>query len=106
MGTRTRIKIVHDERVITSTYYNMDGHIKNWSSKLVVALQQTTPKNIIENSSLFQFMNNDNYAVGDDMLSYLCLVELLEDNYNIKVYAFDKTLEFDGGLDAFSRKYY
>jgi len=82
----------------------MDGHVKNWSAQLVVALQHTSPKNILDNRSLFRFMFND-YNRDDDNLSYLCEVEILEDNYHIKVYEFNKELNFEGTLDEFSRKY-
>ena len=80
---------------------NSDGHVENWSAQLVVALQHTTPKNILDNRSLFRFMFDE----SDDFLSYLCEVEVLEDNYCIKVYGFDKELNFEGSLDEFSRKY-
>lgn len=104
MSTKARVTLRSNGEEISTRHFLMDGYVENWSSQLIEALNQTTPKSILDNSSLFRFMFND-YDEDDDFLSYLCDIEVLEDDYYIKVYGFDKELNFEGSLDEFSMKY-
>jgi len=45
-------------------------------------------KEILKNRLLFQFLSND--YTDDDMLNYLCEVDISKDDYKIKVFNFDK----------------
>jgi hypothetical protein len=46
-----------------------------------------------------------NDPVSDDLISYLCKVDISNDNYEITIYGFENRLIFKGGLDEFSDKY-
>jgi len=103
MGTRTSIRIENNEKYICSKYINMDGHVKNWAPILITALNQTSPKEILKNRQLLKFMCDD-YFGADDMLSYLCIVDISNNKYKITIKGYDKLL-FEGTLEDFSEKY-
>ena len=81
----------------------MDGHVENWTPTLITALNQTTPKDILKNRQLLKFMCDD--YENDDMLSYLCEVDISDDDYIITIYGYQKKLLFKGALDEFSAQY-
>ncbi len=103
MGTRAKIRIEANGKHVCSKYFNMDGHVENWAPILITALQQTTPKTILKNRQLFKFMCED-YG-GDEYLSYLCEVDISDDDYKIKIYGYEKELLFEGTLEEFSEQY-
>jgi hypothetical protein len=103
MGTRSKIRLVNGDEYIDSKYYSIDGHVENFAPALIVALNNTTPKEILKNRLLFKLMSDD--YTDDDMLSYLCEVDIAQDNYNIKIFNYEKELIFDGDLDKFSSLY-
>jgi hypothetical protein len=103
MGTNAKIKLMNGDKYISSTYYNMDGYVENFAPELIVALNTITPKEILKNRLLFQFLSND--YTDDDMLNYLCEVDISKDDYKIKVFNFDKEKIFEGDLQEFSLSY-
>jgi hypothetical protein len=103
MGTNAKIKLMNGDKYISSTYYNMNGYVENFAPELIVALNTTTPKEILKNRLLFQFLSND--YTDDDMLNYLCEVDISKDDYKIKVFNFDKEKIFEGDLQEFSLSY-
>ena len=103
MGTRTKIKIVNKDTYICSKYFNMDGHVRNWAPELIISLNQTSPKDILKNRQLFKFMFDD--YESDEFLDYLCIVDIFDNEYNIKIYRFGKEVLFEGNLDQFSEQY-
>ncbi len=103
MGTRAKIRIEANGRYLSSKYIHMDGHIENWAPMLITALNQTTPENILKNRQLLKFMFEDH--TDDDFLSYLCVVDVSNKDYKIKIYGFGKELLFEGTLDEFADKY-
>ena len=103
MGTRAKIRIETKGKYVCATYFNMDGHVENWAPILITALRQTTPETILKNRQLFRFMCDD--YESDEGLSYLCEVDVSEEDYKIAVYGYNKKLLFEGTLDEFSENY-
>ncbi len=103
MGTRAKIRIEAKGTYLCSKYINMDGHVENWAPMLITALNNTTPKTILKSRQLLKFMFDD--FERDDVLSYLCEVDISDDEYKIKIYGYEKKLLFEGSLDEFSEKY-
>ena len=103
MGTRAKIRITNGNQYLCSKYFNMDGHVENWAPILITALNQTTPSAILKNRQLLKFMFDD--YERDDYLSYLCEVDISDDDYKITIYGYEKKLIFEGTLDEFSEKY-
>ena len=103
MGTHAKVKLMNGDKYISSTYYNMDSYLENFTPKLIVALNNTTPKKILKNKLLFQFLSND--YTDDDMLNCLCEVDISQEVYKIKVFNYDKEKIFEGDLEEFSLNY-
>ncbi len=103
MGTRTRIIIESEGEYLCSKYIRMDGHIYNWAPKLITALNKTNTKSILKNRQLLEFMI-DNYVVSDNF-SYVCKVDISNDDYKIVIYDYKDEVIFEGGLNEFSDKY-
>ena len=103
MGTSAKVKLMNGDKYISSTYYNMDGYLENFAPELIVALNTTTPKEILKNRLLFQFLSND--YTDDDMLNCLCEVDISQEEYKIKVFDYDKKKIFEGNLQEFSLNY-
>ena len=103
MGTRAKIRIESGDKYLCSKYYNMDGHVENWAPILITALNQTTPNAILKNRQLLKFMFDD--YERDEFLDYLCIVDISDDEYKIRIYGYKKKLIFEGTLDEFSEKY-
>ncbi len=103
MGTRAKIRIEANGKPLCSKYFNMDGHVENWAPMLITALNQTTPRAILENRQLLRFMFDD--YERDDLLSYLCEIDISDGNYKMTIHGYDGKLLFEGTLDEFSKKY-
>lgn len=82
----------------------MDGHVANWAPILITALNQTSPKEILKNRQLLKFMC-DNYYGSDNMLSYLCIVNISDNQYKVTISGYNSKLLFEGTLDEFAEKY-
>ena len=102
MGTRTKIRIEAKGKYLCSKFIGMDGHVENWAPILITALNQTTPRAILESRQLLKFMVDD--YERDDHLDYLCKVDVSDDSYSIAIYG-GKKLLFEGSLDEFSERY-
>ena len=72
-----------DFSYLCSKYFNMDGHVGNWAPTLITAVNQTSPENILKNRQLLKFMFDD--YESDDYLSYLCVVDISDNDYKITV---------------------
>ncbi len=103
MGTTAKIRIKNKGKCLCSTYFNMDGHVENWATMLIAALNQTSPGDILKNRQLLKFMFDD--YESDEYLNYLCEVDISDNDYRVTLYGYDKTLLFEGTLDEFSAKY-
>ncbi len=103
MGTRAKIRIGAKGTCLSSKYFNMDGHVENWAPTLITALNQTTPKAILANRQLLKFMCDD--YERDDLLNYLCEVDISGENYIVTLRGFGGRLIFEGELGEFSKIY-
>ncbi len=103
MGTRARISIEAKGRILCSTYLGMDGHVENWAPTLIAALNQTNPEAILKNRQLLRFMFDD-YERDDDP-SYLCKVDISDDDYRITIHGYGGKLLFEGPVEEFSDTY-
>jgi hypothetical protein len=66
-------------------------------------LNQTTPRAILESSQLLKFIFDD--YESDDILNYLCEVDVSDDDYKITIRGYGGKLLFEGTLAEFSKKY-
>ena len=106
MSTRTRIKFIHEGKAIGAAYIPMDGHIENFAPELISALKATTVKDILKNKQLIKIIGELGlWGERDEFLDYLCEVDLSEDEYQIRLYGFEKKLEFGGTLNEFAEQY-
>ncbi len=103
MGTRAKIRIKAKDRTLCSKFFSMDGHIGNWAPTLIVTLNQTTPRTLLESRQLLEFMVAD--YESDEHLSYLCTVNISDEDYSITIHGYDRKLLFEGTLGEFSGKY-
>jgi hypothetical protein len=103
MGTRAEIRIEAKGKYLCSKYFNMDGHVENWAPVLITALNQTTPRAILQSRQLLRFIFDD--YERDDHSDYLCKVDVLDDSYKIKIYEYGEELLFEGTLDEFAQRY-
>ncbi|MBO0612953.1 hypothetical protein [Thiothrix fructosivorans] len=107
MGTRARIKLVNDGKVIAATYIHMDGFVSKFAPNLILALQSVTPADILNVKRLFQM-----FALvglydggGDENMNYLCEVDISQNQYKITIHGFQQKLLFQGTLEEFARCY-
>ena len=103
MGTRAKVRLETKDEHVCSTYFHMDGHVKNWAPELISALSRTTPDNILKNRQLLKFMSND--YERDEWMDYLCIVDISDEHYKITIYGYGKKMLFEGSLDEFAEKY-
>ena len=103
MGTRAEIRIEAKGKHLCSRYFGMDGHVENWAPILITALNQTSPRAILEARQLFKLMFDD--CARDDHLNYLCTVDVSDDNYKVTIRGYGGESLFEGSLDEFSEKY-
>ncbi len=94
MGTRAKIRIETKGKHLCSKYFNMDGHVQNWAPEFIIALNQTSPGDILKNRQLLKFMFDD--YERDDYLDYLCKVDISDDDYKITIYGYEEELLFEG----------
>ncbi len=95
MGTRAKIRIEAKGKALCAKYLGMDGHVENWAPTLITALNQTTPRALLESRQLLKFMFDD--YERDDHLSYLCKVDISDEdykNYKITIHGYDGRLLF------------
>jgi hypothetical protein len=106
MSTRSRIKFIHEEKEIAAAYIPMDGHIENFAPGLIAALKATTVKDILKNKQLIMIIGESGlWGERDEFLDYFCEVDLSENEYAIRLYGFEKELQFSGTLDEFAEQY-
>ncbi|OQX10561.1 MAG: hypothetical protein BWK73_19935 [Thiothrix lacustris] len=107
MGTRTRITLSNEGKILAATYIHMDGHVEKFAPRLILALQTTTPADILKNRQLFQFFAMDGLydGGGDDGMSYVCDVDISQNQYAVTLSGFGQKLLFQGTLDEFARCY-
>lgn len=102
MGTRANIEITYKDKVITSKYLSMDGHLQNWAPNLINALNTISTKELIKCSQLLTFMSEDCYCNnGND---WSCEVKIIDDKYEIMIKSFDRIV-FTGSLEKFASEY-
>ncbi|KHD05833.1 hypothetical protein PN36_28075 [Candidatus Thiomargarita nelsonii] len=90
-----------------ATYFSIDGHVWNFAPELIAVLKATTPQEIFKNKKLIQLIGKNGLydGVEDSFLDHLCEVDVSQDNYVIKLYGFEKRLDFCGSLTEFAEKY-
>ena len=102
MGTRATIEIRHEGKLITSKYYQMDGHVENWAGRLIAILNDIPPEELLKMSRLFQFMNEDRYLGGGN--DWDCDIDIVDGEYEVTVEKFGETV-FSGSLAKFDSEY-
>jgi len=102
MGTRANIEITYKDKVITSKYLSMDGHLQNWAPDLINALKTISAKELIKCSQLLTFMSEDCYI--DSGNDWNCEVIIIDDTYEIIIKNFDRIV-FTGSLEKFASEY-
>ena len=107
MGTRSRIKIIHNEKPIAALFIGMDGHTWNFAPRLVKALTSVEPNDILKVKQLFKFMSLDALYEGgpDEQLDYVCTVDISSSDYLITVYEWKQELLFQGSLQEFEERF-
>jgi len=107
MGTSTRIKLVHEGRVIAAEYWQMDGHVSNFAPKLILALQTIDQTDIVKVKPLLSFFAMSGLHEGGDdkWMDYLCEVDIGVENYAITVHGYGGKLLFQGSLEEFAQQY-
>lgn len=105
MGTRSKIKLIDQGNTLVAVYYPMDGHVWSFGPTMIKALKATTPKKILENRALLEWIGDMSVDGPEEYLSYLCEIHLTEEDYLIRLYGYQKKLLFEGDLDKFSEQY-
>ena len=104
MGTKAKVKIMDNNRLIGCLNLSMDGYVGNWAAELVKALRKTTPQKIRKSRHLFQFLSGFE-EFPDRYMDYICIVDISNNVYRLWLYTSLEKPDFEGDLDAFAKKY-